>query len=279
MARRYDCTDITDRKTGLREAAPAVRRGELVVLPTDTVYGIGADAFSPDAVGGLLGAKGRDREMPSPVLVGSPDALHGLVPDSPSRVGAGGGVLAGRADPGRPPPAVAELGPRGQPADRGRPDAAPSRGVELLKESAHGRLLARTSPGAPPRRTATPRRRCSGTPSPSTSTAGRRRRGASSMVDVTGQPLSCCVRARWSPRSCARSCQTWRWLRDRGRTCSAERRADASGPGRAGREMPSVNTPHGRGTADPGGISGTAGRFRILHVSTGNVCRSPLTGG
>ncbi|UGY93654.1 L-threonylcarbamoyladenylate synthase [Streptomyces gobiensis] len=79
MARRYDCTEATDRKTGLREAASAVRRGELVVLPTDTVYGIGADAFSPDAVGDLLEAKGRGRGMPSPVLVGSPNTLHGLV--------------------------------------------------------------------------------------------------------------------------------------------------------------------------------------------------------
>ncbi|KNE79213.1 MULTISPECIES: L-threonylcarbamoyladenylate synthase [Streptomyces] len=81
MARRYDCTDATDRKTGLREAASAVRRGELVVLPTDTVYGIGADAFSAEAVGDLLEAKGRGRNMPSPVLVGSPNTLHGLVTD------------------------------------------------------------------------------------------------------------------------------------------------------------------------------------------------------
>ncbi|MER6046857.1 L-threonylcarbamoyladenylate synthase [Streptomyces sp. NPDC001793] len=79
MARRYDCSDATDRATGLREAASAVRRGELVVLPTDTVYGIGADAFSPDAVGDLLEAKGRGRGMPTPVLVGSPNTLHGLV--------------------------------------------------------------------------------------------------------------------------------------------------------------------------------------------------------
>lgn len=81
MARRYDCSDATDRATGLREAASAVRRGELVVLPTDTVYGIGADAFSPEAVGDLLEAKGRGRGMPSPVLVGSPNTLHGLVTD------------------------------------------------------------------------------------------------------------------------------------------------------------------------------------------------------
>ncbi|QKV92548.1 threonylcarbamoyl-AMP synthase [Streptomyces sp. NA02950] len=81
MARRYDCGDATDRKTGLREAASAVRRGELVVLPTDTVYGIGADAFSAEAVGDLLEAKGRGRNMPTPVLVGSPNTLHGLVTD------------------------------------------------------------------------------------------------------------------------------------------------------------------------------------------------------
>ncbi|MGW2049529.1 L-threonylcarbamoyladenylate synthase [Streptomyces sp. NPDC001858] len=81
MARRYDTNDATDRVTGLREAASAVRRGELVVLPTDTVYGIGADAFSSDAVVDLLAAKGRGRNMPTPVLIGSPNTLHGLVTD------------------------------------------------------------------------------------------------------------------------------------------------------------------------------------------------------
>ncbi len=81
MARRYDCSDATERKTGLREAAAAVRRRELVVLPTDTVYGVGADAFSREAVSELLDAKGRGRNMPSPVLVGSPNTLHGLVTD------------------------------------------------------------------------------------------------------------------------------------------------------------------------------------------------------
>ena len=81
MARRYDTNDATDRATGLREAASAVRRGELVVLPTDTVYGVGADAFNPEAVGELLVAKGRGRNMPSPVLIGSPNTLHGLVTD------------------------------------------------------------------------------------------------------------------------------------------------------------------------------------------------------
>ncbi len=81
MARRYDTNDATDRATGLREAASAVRRGELVVLPTDTVYGIGADAFTSEAVADLLQAKGRGRNMPTPVLIGSPNTLHGLVTD------------------------------------------------------------------------------------------------------------------------------------------------------------------------------------------------------
>ncbi|NJQ04981.1 L-threonylcarbamoyladenylate synthase [Streptomyces lonarensis] len=79
MPRRYDCTDAADRKHGLREAVSAIRRGDLVVLPTDTLYGVGADAFNKRAVGDLLEAKGRGRNMPSPVLVGSPNTLHGLV--------------------------------------------------------------------------------------------------------------------------------------------------------------------------------------------------------
>ncbi|MEU3459696.1 L-threonylcarbamoyladenylate synthase [Streptomyces sp. NPDC006733] len=81
MARRYDCSDATDRAAGLREATSAIKRGELVVLPTDTLYGIGADAFDAQAVGDLLEAKGRGRNMPSPVLIGSPNTLHGLVTD------------------------------------------------------------------------------------------------------------------------------------------------------------------------------------------------------
>lgn len=85
MALRYDCSTASGRRDGLRAAALAVRRGELVVLPTDTVYGIGADAFDRDAVDRLLEAKGRDRAMPSPVLVASPNALHDLVADFPEQ--------------------------------------------------------------------------------------------------------------------------------------------------------------------------------------------------
>ncbi|MGW5402211.1 L-threonylcarbamoyladenylate synthase [Streptomyces sp. NPDC003952] len=81
MAVRYDCSVASGRADGLQAAALAVGRGELVVLPTDTVYGIGADAFDRDAVERLLEAKGRGRAMPSPVLVASADALHQLVTD------------------------------------------------------------------------------------------------------------------------------------------------------------------------------------------------------
>ena len=76
--RRYDMADPSERALGLEIATTAVARGDLVVLPTDTVYGLGTDAFNSDAVGALLAAKGRGRDMPVPVLVGSPRTLDGI---------------------------------------------------------------------------------------------------------------------------------------------------------------------------------------------------------
>jgi L-threonylcarbamoyladenylate synthase len=81
MSDWFDCSDLTQRTEGLAAATSAVLRGELVVLPTDTVYGLGTDAFSPEAVTRLLGAKGRGREMPPPVLVGTVRAATALVED------------------------------------------------------------------------------------------------------------------------------------------------------------------------------------------------------
>ncbi len=78
MSRRFDCDDPEERKRGLDLAAGAVRRGELVVLPTDTVYGLGADAFNGNAVHLLLAAKSRGPDMPVPVLIGSPRTLPGI---------------------------------------------------------------------------------------------------------------------------------------------------------------------------------------------------------
>lgn len=84
MSSVYDCGDPEQRATGLRHATDALRRGELVVLPTDTVYGLAADAFSAEAVGALLAAKGRGRAMPPPVLVPDARTLDGLAADVPA---------------------------------------------------------------------------------------------------------------------------------------------------------------------------------------------------
>jgi tRNA threonylcarbamoyl adenosine modification protein (Sua5/YciO/YrdC/YwlC family) len=81
MSARYDCADPTQLLQGITQAELALRRGELVVLPTDTVYGIAAEAFDPVAVDGLLKAKGRGRDMPPPVLVGTVRAAMALVMD------------------------------------------------------------------------------------------------------------------------------------------------------------------------------------------------------
>ena len=72
------------REAALAAAAQALRTGEVVVIPTDTVYGVAADAFKPDAVRALLAAKGRGPSMPPPVLVATPgtlDALAVQIPD------------------------------------------------------------------------------------------------------------------------------------------------------------------------------------------------------
>jgi tRNA threonylcarbamoyl adenosine modification protein (Sua5/YciO/YrdC/YwlC family) len=75
----YDCRDPAVRGEAIEAAAHRVTSGELVVLPTDTVYGIGADAFDAVAVRALLAAKGRGPDMPVPVLVGAWTTLDGLV--------------------------------------------------------------------------------------------------------------------------------------------------------------------------------------------------------
>jgi L-threonylcarbamoyladenylate synthase len=78
VSRTFDCADADQRRRGLDQATSAARRSQLVVLPTDTVYGLGCDAFSSSGVRALLAAKGRGRDMPVPVLVGSPRTLAGL---------------------------------------------------------------------------------------------------------------------------------------------------------------------------------------------------------
>lgn len=87
MSRTYDCNDPVQRTRGIASAVRAVRQGKLVVVPTDTVYGLGCDAFSAEAVTALLAAKGRGRDLPVPVLVGSLSTLTGVSAQT-------GGVIA-----------------------------------------------------------------------------------------------------------------------------------------------------------------------------------------
>jgi L-threonylcarbamoyladenylate synthase len=75
----YDCRTTAERDRGVAAAVEAVKSGELAVLPTDTVYGVGADAFTAHAISALHYARGVVDKVPPPVLVGSRHTLDGLV--------------------------------------------------------------------------------------------------------------------------------------------------------------------------------------------------------
>ena len=55
----------------LEKAIKLLNRGGIIAFPTDTVYGIGADAFQPEAVRKLYQIKGRPEDKPIPILVGT----------------------------------------------------------------------------------------------------------------------------------------------------------------------------------------------------------------
>lgn len=82
----YDCSVDAALLTGMRLARAAIGRGELVVIPTDTVYGVAADAFNPAAVARLLAAKGRERTAPPPVLIPGIETLEALAETVPDEV-------------------------------------------------------------------------------------------------------------------------------------------------------------------------------------------------
>ncbi|MFS0912362.1 L-threonylcarbamoyladenylate synthase [Microbacterium sp. 179-I 3D2 NHS] len=86
MTTIFDCRDEAQLLAGMRHARQAIGRGDLIVIPTDTVYGIAADAFSATAVQRLLDAKGRGRDQPPPVLIGSTDTLSALAESVPEAV-------------------------------------------------------------------------------------------------------------------------------------------------------------------------------------------------
>ena len=81
--RIYDCSLDTDLLTGMRFAKVSLGRNELVVFPTDTVYGIASDAFSGEGVRALLAAKGRGPQSPPPVLIGTVQTMQALAEDVP----------------------------------------------------------------------------------------------------------------------------------------------------------------------------------------------------
>lgn len=79
-----DCRDPNTWGAALDEAVHALRRGEVVAVPTDTGYGLAADAFDPRAVGALGPAKGRAATVPVGVLVADVRTLDGLCTDVPA---------------------------------------------------------------------------------------------------------------------------------------------------------------------------------------------------
>ena len=201
MSPVFDCTTDHGRADAIPKAAAGVREGRLVVLPTDTLYGIGADAFSPEAVRALLDAKGRGSDMPPPVLVPDARTVDGLATDVPDYARAlvaafwpGPLTIVLRAA------ALADVGPRrdrrhrraadarrpggARAAARGRPDGREQRQPHRSPGLAHRRrggqparggrgVLPRRRPGRPaawPRRSstapATSRSSCGSAPSP-----------------------------------------------------------------------------------------------------------------
>lgn len=81
MSARFDCADPAQRAAGVAEAAASLRKGELAVFPTDTVYGVAADAFTPLAVSALQAARGSGRHAPPAVLAGTARAAAALADD------------------------------------------------------------------------------------------------------------------------------------------------------------------------------------------------------
>ena len=189
----YDTSAPAELLTGMRLARQAIGRGELVVIPTDTVYGVAADAFSPAAVQRLLDAKGRDRTAPPPVLIpGIPtlDALAEVVPDEVRALVAefwpGGLTVILRArrtldwDLGETRGTVALR----MPSDRSPSSCSP--------RPARSRCRAPTPPASRRPRPRPRPRRCWGMPWPSTWMPARweryagRPRAGSTIVDATG---------------------------------------------------------------------------------------------
>lgn len=75
-----------DNKNVIREAAALLSEGELVAFPTETVYGLGADATNEEAVAKIFAAKGRPQDNPLIAHVATVEQLRGLVDNLPDYV-------------------------------------------------------------------------------------------------------------------------------------------------------------------------------------------------
>ena len=144
MSSVFDCRDEAQLLPGMRQARQAIGRGELVVIPTDTVYGVAADAFSARAVQRLLDAKGRGRQSPPPVLVAGLTTLRALVAEVPEPVER----LVEAFWPGGltivlPVAAVAVVGPRRDARHGGGADARPPHRARAARGDRPARRLER----------------------------------------------------------------------------------------------------------------------------------------
>lgn len=78
MTQRIACADGSRRDPAITAARAAVRRGDLVIVPTESVYALATDAFSSRGVAAMREAKGYDRHDPLPVMVGSRATVSGI---------------------------------------------------------------------------------------------------------------------------------------------------------------------------------------------------------
>ena len=171
MSERFDLSDPVQYAAGIEAAKEAISKGELIVLPTDTVYGVGADAFTPWAVDRLLAPRAAAGTC-RPVLVGTVRAATALVDD----FGPFGQDLIDEFWPGgltlvaRSTPTLAwDLGEtRGTVAVRMPLHAA---ALDLLKKTGPMAVSSANTPATRPRRPPTKPPNSSATPSRSTWTA------------------------------------------------------------------------------------------------------------
>ncbi|HWK20703.1 MAG TPA: L-threonylcarbamoyladenylate synthase [Microbacteriaceae bacterium] len=189
MGAIYDSSQPDSLQTGLRLARAAIGRGELVVLPTDTVYGVAADAFNAEAVVSLVTAKGRTPASPPPVLIGNLPALDALAEEVHDEVRA----LAARFWPGALTiivPARASLDldlgeTRGSVALRMPDDPI---ALELLRETGPLAVSSANRTGEPPASTAAEAQAALGEAVAVILDGGERGAVASTIVDATALP-------------------------------------------------------------------------------------------